>query len=109
MPSSGGYIPGRNFRPIAAANYHGNELHGPRIVWWPSGLRRSMESYNVGVPMGIWAKWSEEGVLLEQRNYFDSTARLPAGCAGRPACRMAGAGGARHLGVWHDAPAHRVL
>jgi len=77
LPSSGGYIPGRNFRPVAAAGYHEGKLHGSAITWRSSGLRQNLRRYNVGVPVGIWASWDEEGNMVSQRNYFEPEAPPP--------------------------------
>ncbi len=77
LPSRREYMPGKNFRPIRAAHYHAGELHGPILTWGPNGLRVALERYHLGVPVGIWVTWNEQGHVVSQRNFFQREAPLP--------------------------------
>ncbi|HEY0091938.1 MAG TPA: hypothetical protein VGB43_05565 [Flavobacterium sp.] len=58
--------------------YKGGKLHGTRTVFYPSGKLAEETNYNNGIRDGIYRKYTDKGVMLEDAIYVNGEYHGPA-------------------------------
>lgn len=71
------YHPGKN-TVMSVENYSKGKLNGVRKVYFPDGKIAEETGYVNGIKNGIYKKYTEKGILLEDSNYKDGSFHGPA-------------------------------